>query len=399
MIAWTPTPVTEAIQGLRGLLESPAWQASAHAPVIRTALRRHLNDADQVHRLLATQALHLIEPDGEQRLQVVRQRLLAETHPFIRANLFFQLGLLTAEHAARVDRLVSELASNGHWPLAPPSQAAAPLIADAKNAAKEDADDDLSKRELLHVTAQLLLLLAIRYKQPAAVGIVHRWFTQPLDDPDAFQQAVFQLRDMGMIAIEQEGSTVPTKAFELLGEATDQVVAAVETHESAATRDTDALKTALSMANAVVDQLYLASGALDARHAASGRQEQTEHGSGTSTAFFNLAMPLLERLAQIHHPGITHQLVETLAHLADHDPKRVLLTVQRAVAPGNLYEQEPLAVDLIINLIQRYLAEYRTLVTTDDESLTAIHQLLEVFVRAGWPSAIALAYQLPDAFR
>jgi hypothetical protein len=53
-------------------------------------------------------------------------------------------------------------------------------------------------------------------------------------------------------------------------------------------------------------------------------------------------MPLLERLAQIHHPGITHQLVETLAHLADHDPKRVLLTVQRAVAPGNLYEQEPL---------------------------------------------------------
>jgi hypothetical protein len=279
MIAWTPTPVTEAIQGPRGLLESPAWQASAHAPVIRTALRRHLNDADQVHRLLATQALHLIEPDGEQRLQVVRQRLLAETHPFIRANLFFQLGLLTAEHAARVDRLVSELASNGHWPLAPPSQAAAPLIADAKNAAKEDADDDLSKRELLHVTAQLLLLLAIRYNQPAAVGIVHRWFTQPLDDPDAFQQAVFQLRDMGMLAIEQEGSTVPTKAFELLGEATDQVVAAVETQESAATRDTDALKTALSMAIAVVDQLYSASGALDARHAASGRQEQTEHGS------------------------------------------------------------------------------------------------------------------------
>jgi hypothetical protein len=150
----------------------------------------------------------------------------------------------------------------------------------------------------------------------------------------------------------------------------------------------------------VVDQLYSASGALDARHAAaSGRQEQTEHRSGKSTAFFNLAMPLLERLAQIHHPGITHQLVETLAHLADHDPKRVLLTVKRAVPPGYLYEQEPLAVDLIVNLIQRYLAEYRTLVTTDDESLTAVHQLLEVFVRAGWPSAIALAYQLPDAFR
>jgi hypothetical protein len=115
--------------------------------------------------------------------------------------------------------------------------------------------------------------------------------------------------------------------------------------------------------------------------------------------FFNLAMPLLERMTQVHQPGITHQLVETLAHLAEHDPKRVLLAVHRAVPPGQLYEYEPLAVDLIVNLVQRYLAEYRDLVTTDNASLTALRELLEVFVRAGWPQAITLAYQLPDAFR
>jgi len=69
------------------------------------------------------------------------------------------------------------------------------------------------------------------------------------------------------------------------------------------------------------------------------------------------------------------------------------------VPPGQLYEYEPLAVDLIVNLVQRYLAEYRDLVTTDNASLTALRELLEVFVRAGWPQAITLAYQLPDAFR
>jgi hypothetical protein len=39
------------------------------------------------------------------------------------------------------------------------------------------------------------------------------------------------------------------------------------------------------------------------------------------------------------------------------------------------------------------------LVTTDEEVLTALRQLIEAFVRAGWPEAITLAYQLPDAFR
>jgi hypothetical protein len=400
VIAWTSTPVTEAIQGLRGLLESPAWQACQHAPVIRAALRQHLDDPDQVNRMLATQALHLIEPDAEQRLQLIRQQLLAEIHPFIRAILFSQLGPLIPKHAAAIDGVVAELAAKGHWPLAPPTPAAVPPAADAQNAAEEDADDDLSKRELLQVTAQLLLLLAIRHEQPTAAGVVHRWFTNPLDDPEAFQQGVFELRDMGMLAIEQEGSPVAVKAFDLLRQATDQLVAAVEAQLSAAERDTDALKSALRMANAIVDQLYSASGALDARQAtASPGLEQAEPRSHASAAFFTLAMPLLERMTQVHQPGITHQLIETLAHLAEHDPKRVLLAVHRSVPPGQLYEYEPLAVELILNLIQRYLADYRHLVTRDEESLTALRQVLEVFVRAGWPSAIGLAYQLPEAFR
>jgi hypothetical protein len=393
MIAWTPTPVTEAIQGLRGLLESPAWQASAHAPEIREALRHQLDDPDQVNRMLATQALHLIEPDGDQRLELIRQRLLAETHPHIRADLFFQLGLLTAQQAAAVDGLVGELANSGHWPLA------APLTDDVQNTT-EETDDDLSKRELLRLTAELLLLLAMRHDQPAATDIVHRWFTEPLDNPEAFHEAAFQLRNMGMLATDQAASAVAVKAFDLLRKATDQLVAIIEAQLSAAPSDNDMLKGALSLASTVVDQLHFASGALDARQTtASGLQQQIESGSPPNVMFFDLAMPLLERMAQVHQPAITHQLVETLAHLAAHDPKRVLLAVHRAVPPGHLYEYEPLAVDLLVNLVQRYLAEYRNLVTTDNECLTALRELLEVFVRAGWPQAITLAYQLPDAFR
>jgi hypothetical protein len=148
----------------------------------------------------------------------------------------------------------------------------------------------------------------------------------------------------------------------------------------------------------VADQLYAASGALQERQATASEQ-QLEPSSRANTDLFSLAMPLLEQLARVHHPRITHRLVETLAHLAEHDPKRVLLAVHRAVAPGQGYQYESMAVDLIVSLIQRYLADYRNLVTTDEEALTALRELIEVFVRAGWPSAITLAYQLPDAFR
>jgi hypothetical protein len=246
--------------------------------------------------------------------------------------------------------------------------------------------------------ASLLLRLAVRHEQPAAAGIINRWFSHPLDHAEAFHQAAFQLRAMGMLATDREGDSVAAKAFALLRVATDEIVATVQAQLAGGERDNDVWKSALRLADTVADQLYAASEALQDRQATASEQ-QLEPSSRASTELFRLAMPLLQQLARVHHPRITHRLVETLAHLAEHDPKRVLLAVHRAVAPGQGYQYESMAVDLIISLIQRYLADYRDLVTTDEEVLTALRELIEVFVRAGWPSAITLAYQLPDAFR
>jgi hypothetical protein len=199
---------------------------------------------------------------------------------------------------------------------------------------------------------------------------------------------------------DREDSTATGTAFALLSEATGQLATMIEAQRWGQERDDAVLRTALELADTVVDQLYFASGAFgERRTATSGPQEQAGSSSPTGTAFFDLAMPLLDQLAQIHHPRITHRLVETLAHLAEYDPKRVLLTVHRAVPPGEDYTYEPLAVGLIVRLVKRYLAENRELVTTDEDVLTALRELIEVFVRAGWPEAITLAYQLPNAFR
>jgi hypothetical protein len=399
VIGWTITPVTEALQALHGLLKDPGWQASRHAPRIRAALRQQLTDPHPVNRMLAAQALQLIEPAGPSRLALARQRLLTEPDAHIRAVLVFQLMSLGAEHAAAVDGLVAELDSSGSWPFASTSPAHGATTADEQSAVEND-DDTLANQELVQATVLLVLRLAIQHQQAAAIRIVHRWFTDPVDHADLVHAAVDQLRKLGVLVPDREDSTATGTAFALLSEATGQLATMIEAQRSGQERDDAVLRTALELADTVVDQLYFASGAFgERRTATSGPQEQAGSSSPTGTAFFDLAMPLLDQLAQIHHPRITHRLVETLAHLAEYDPKRVLLTVHRAVPPGEDYTYEPLAVGLIVRLVQRYLAENRELVTTDEDVLTALRELIEVFVRAGWPEAITLAYQLPNAFR
>jgi len=397
--SWSITPVTEAIQALHGLLKDPGWRTSQHAPRIRAALRHQLTGPRPVNRMLAAQALQLIEPAGAPRLMLARQRLLAELDAHIRAVLVIQLLGLVAEHAAAVDSLVAELASSGSWPFAStiPAQGAG---GDDEQGAAENDDDTLANQELIQATVRLVLHLAIRHGQPAAASTMHRWFTDPVDNADLVNAATVQLRDLGMLVPDWEDSTAAGTAFALLSEATGQLTTVIEAQRSSQERDDAVLRTALELADTVVDQLYFASGAFEERRTAtSGPPEQAESSSPSSRAFFDLAIPLLDQLAHIHQPRITHRLVETLAHLAEHDPKRVLLIVHRAVSPGEDYAYEPLAVDLIVRLIQRYLAEYRDLITTDEEALTALRELIEVFVRAGWPQAITLAHQLPDAFR
>jgi hypothetical protein len=392
VIAWVSSPVTSAIGGLRALLARPEWQASSQAPAIRRTLRQWLADSEEPHRLLVAQALHLIEPTDDGRLRLARERLLAELHPTVRAVLLHQLGYLLPRRAAEVDRLLVELGRSGGWPLFAAHEV------HGTTPTSDGTDDAIAERELLRVAVQLLLVLALRYQQPAAADLVGRWFADPLDYPQVFPHAAFELRNMGMLD-PTKPDDLAARAFILLQQATEQLVATVEEQSSVDQQDLDVLRSAVRLADDVAEQLYFASGALEERRTARLGGDRSEPIRDDQSLFYQLSIPLLERLAQVHQPKTTHDLVQTLAHLAEHDPKRVFLAVHTALAPGHGYEYEPMAVDIVIGLIRRYLANYRDVVTSDEACLTALREILEAFVRVGWPSAVGLAYQLPDAFR
>jgi hypothetical protein len=55
--------------------------------------------------------------------------------------------------------------------------------------------------------------------------------------------------------------------------------------------------------------------------------------------------------------------------------------------------------NLIVRVVERYIAEQRSLLQQDVECRTALRDTLDAFVQAGWPSAQRLAYRLDGIFR
>jgi hypothetical protein len=50
-------------------------------------------------------------------------------------------------------------------------------------------------------------------------------------------------------------------------------------------------------------------------------------------------------------------------------------------------------------MVERYLAEYRPILRERKECYTALMDILDVFVRVGWPRAHQLTYRLSEIYR
>jgi hypothetical protein len=57
-----------------------------------------------------------------------------------------------------------------------------------------------------------------------------------------------------------------------------------------------------------------------------------------------------------------------------------------------------MAANLFVSLVERYLAEYRTLFQRRKDMRQALIGMLDLFVDAGWPKARQLTYGLHELF-
>jgi hypothetical protein len=93
--------------------------------------------------------------------------------------------------------------------------------------------------------------------------------------------------------------------------------------------------------------------------------------------------------------------MQTLEFLIQYDPRNVFLLVGKVVRSGKKggYQYESLAVDLIVNLVERFIAEYRYILRESEECRRVLIEILDVFVEAGWASARRLTYRIEEIFR
>ena len=80
-----------------------------------------------------------------------------------------------------------------------------------------------------------------------------------------------------------------------------------------------------------------------------------------SASFFTKARTAIEHLADAGLASAAHHLIETLRYFIDVDPSQVFVLVGRIVKHSTVdaYHHESVGAELIVGIVERYLADYR----------------------------------------
>ncbi|MCW2901485.1 MAG: hypothetical protein JWO67_3750, partial [Streptosporangiaceae bacterium] len=148
---------------------------------------------------------------------------------------------------------------------------------------------------------------------------------------------------------------------------------------------------AMRVCKAISRELYLISGA-------SGIAAQALP-LGDPRAFASYALPVLDQLAAVGDPAVTHDVIRILGHLRSLQPRRIFLSVALAVTATADYAREGEGLKEVLDIVDDYLVQHRSLLLDDPACMTALRRVLESFVYLGWEPAIRRAQELPELFR
>ena len=146
-------------------------------------------------------------------------------------------------------------------------------------------------------------------------------------------------------------------------------------------------------------ELYFASGAYDERKFVHGRVDAREPSQNSKIQFWQEVQPALDLLEPAGLAPAVHNLIEMLKEYIEIDPTKVFQRIGNIIvlsAPGG-YPLDSLAVDLVVKIVERYLAEYRHILREDAQCRESIIKVLDIFV--DWPKARQLAYRLEEIYR
>jgi hypothetical protein len=99
-------------------------------------------------------------------------------------------------------------------------------------------------------------------------------------------------------------------------------------------------------------------------------------------------------------PRTAHHLMETMNVLLAIDPASILhfaAAVCRASSALS-YQFDSMAIGEMVKLVEHVLADHKQILR-DTQAANALGEILDIFVKAGWPEAVQLTFRLDQAIR
>ena len=161
----------------------------------------------------------------------------------------------------------------------------------------------------------------------------------------------------------------------------------------------DKVKALVRLIDSIGYEVYFASGAYDRKHVE--RADAFRTINPEYKRFYREASNIFNELSDLSIPSVVHHFLETLKFFIPLQPNEVFILIGRAIRSGQQsgYQDDQLAIRLMVKLIGQYLAEYRSLLYENKKCRQVLIEILDIFVQAGWPDARRLAYRLEEIFR
>lgn len=243
--------------------------------------------------------------------------------------------------------------------------------------------------------------------------LVNKIVNQPAIYNTEAHQTVFDLRSYLNLGLDdvsnKEKERIRKNAFHLMEvvlTATDQNIELLEKKNenipfNSWTKEEQELgKNLAHLAESTGNQVYFASGAFKDSHNNNEDTKIPMEGEARKI-FFEEAKKTLELLSGFGYANLTHHLLETLEFFAPYAPKDIFLIIGKVVLSGKRsgYQYESMAADLVVKLVERFIAEFRYIFQEYEECRRVLIKILDIFVEAGWASARRLTYGVEDIFR
>ncbi|MFF3920387.1 hypothetical protein ACFYZB_44680 [Streptomyces sp. NPDC001852] len=234
-------------------------------------------------------------------------------------------------------------------------------------------------------------LLWVHHATPEAGAALTSMITRWLDD-STWAGCLHQLRISG--ALTHGNEAVRQRALQLMQQLAEPALTetrhALSQHQTSTDAEREQLKNTLRLLDNIASQIYFASGGTDSKPPIEPEVRLVDE-----------AEPLIKLLAATPVAGVAHHLVEMCERMIDQRPQQTLLTVRDIVTQVGAqsgYTADALGVGTCVTFVERILADHRSLLHNPD-NLTALRQICDAFIDAGWPQAHSLVFGIEQIFR